>query len=462
MSKPITLAPQEYTRTGTIVRPLSDWDNVVAEETSRNVTLLGPVALGLATLIIGVGGFFTWAAMTPVVQASVAGGRVIVESNTKTVTHLEGGTLKALMVHEGEKVKQGALLATLDVTRSQSSASQLRQQLFVLGVKLARLYAEKDEKPSFAFAQPVPEGMDATAAAQLVSTEQKLFAERRSQFAGQIAAERSMVDQLKSQREALVARRLSSIEQAKVMRYDYESYLALQAKQLVTKSLVNEKKLQVLDMETRIAESDAALAENDQRRDQAELSLSNRRTDYFRQISEQIQAAQADVARVRQESISAEDIVAKSTIRSPQDGIIANIKIRTQGSAVIAGQPLLDIVPDNQPMLVEGHAKAADIDTIHIGEKVEVRLSAFGASEAQPLIGHVSYVAPDGTADERTGEITYVFRARIDMDNMKKQPNLFLYPGMTAEVFIVSGHRTALAYLSEPIEKSFNRAFREQ
>jgi HlyD family secretion protein len=304
--------------------------------------------------------------------------------------------------------------------------------------------------------------MDAIAAAQLVSTEQKLFAERRSQFAGQIAAERSMVDQLKSQREALVARRLSSIEQAKVMRYDYESYLALQAKQLVTKSLVNEKKLQVLDMETRIAESDAALAENDQRRDQAELSLSNRRTDYFRQISEQIQAAQADVARVRQESISAEDIVAKSTIRSPQDGIIANIKIRTQGSAVIAGQPLLDIVPDNQPMLIEGHAKAADIDTIHIGEKVEVRLSAFGASEAQPLIGHVSYVAPDGTADERTGEITYVFRARIDMDDMKKQPNLFLYPGMTAEVFIVSGHRTALAYLSEPIEKSFNRAFREQ
>jgi HlyD family secretion protein len=462
MTKPITLSPSEFQRTGSTTRPLSDWDTVVAEETSGSVTLWGPVLVGLATLVIGVGGFFAWASTTPVVQASVASGRVIVQSNTKTVTHLEGGTLKALLVHEGEKVKEGALLATLDVTRSQSTATQLRQQLFVQGVRLARLYAEKDEKSEFIFDQKVPDGMNPESAAQIVSTERKLFAERRNQFADQLAADQSSIDQLQSQREALAARRLSSIEQAKVMRFDYESYQALQAKQLVTKSVVNEKKLQVVDMEARIAESNAAIAENSQRKNQLELSLANRRSDYFRSISEQISQAQSDVARVQQEAISAEDVVAKSTIRSPQDGIIANIKIRTQGSAVIAGQPVLDIVPDNQPMLIEGRARAADIDSIHVGEKVEIRLAAFGSSEARPLIGKVSYVAPDGTADERTGEITYVFRATIDTEDMKTQPNLFLYPGMTAEVFIVSGHRTALAYLAEPIEKSFNRAFREQ
>ncbi|MBL0374974.1 HlyD family type I secretion periplasmic adaptor subunit [Rhizobium sp. KVB221] len=462
MSAPITLSKSEYRTTGTAVKPLSEWDEVVREEASKNVTLLGPIVLGLATLLIGVGGFFLWASVTPIAQASAATGRVIVESRTKTVTHLEGGTLKAIMVHEGQAVKEGALLATLDVTRNQSTLTQHRQQLFVLGARLARLIAEKDEQPEFTYHDAVPVGMDVEAAMQLVSTEKKLFSERQSQFVGQIASDRSMVEQLQSQRVALVARRNSSAEQAEVMRADYEAYLELQAKQLVTKSVVNEKKLQLVDMQTRIAESDAALAENNQRKTQMELSLANRRTEYFRAISEQISATQVEIARFRQEIIAAEDAVAKATIRAPQDGVVANIKIRTQGSALIPGQPVLDIVPANQPMLIEGHARAMDIDSIHVGEKVEVRLSAFGASETRPLIGRVSYIAPDGVTDERTGEVTFVFRATIDMEDMKKQPNLFLYPGMTAEVSIVNGYRTALAYLVEPIEKSFNKAFREQ
>jgi HlyD family secretion protein len=462
MSAPITLSPSEFQRTATITKPLSDWDNVVQEERAKTVTLLGPVLTGLATLVFGVGGFFLWASLTPVAQASVAAGKVIVESNTKTVSHLEGGTLKSLKVREGDAVKEGTLLATLDVTRSQSQVAQLRQQLFVLNVRLTRLVAEKDEKTDFTYAQTTPSDLEGDLAAQLVSTEQKLFRERRSQFADQIATDRSLIDQLDSQRVALVARRESSAEQAKFMRRDYEALASLEKRQLATKATLNEKKIELVDMETRVAESDAALAENRQRRTQAELTLSNHRTDYFRLISEQIQSTQAEAARVRQELISAEDVVAKSAIRSPQDGVVANIKIRTPGSAVIAGQPVLDIVPANQPMLIEGRARAMDIDTLRVGEKAEIKLSSFGAAEAKPLIGHVTYIAPDGIADERTGEITYVFRARIDAAEMKKQPNLFLYPGMSAEVYIINGNRTALTYLTLPITKSFYRAFREQ
>ena len=456
----ITLAPSEYRRTGSV--PLSDWDEVVREESRTETTLLGPIVTGLATLIIGVGGFFFWASVTPVAQASMASGKVIVESNTKTVTHLEGGTLKSLVVAEGDKVEVGSLIATLDVTRSQSTATQLRQQLFVLRVRLARLMAEKDEKTDFVFAQPIPEGMDKEVAQQLVDTERKLFQERLAQFSGQLSADRSTIEQLKSQRVALVARRQSWAEQAEVVKRDYDMLAKLQERKLATKIDLNEKKIQLVDMQTRIAESDAAIAEADQRRTQAELNLANRRTDYFRQISEQTQATQADIARVRQEIIAAEDVVAKSAIRSPQAGIIANIRIRTPGSAVLAGQPIVDIVPDNQPMLIEGHARAADIDSVHVGQKTEIKLTSFGAAETQPLVGHVVYVAADGTIDERTGEVNYVFRAKLDEGELKKQPNLFLYPGMTADVYIVNGQRTALAYLALPILNSFSKAFREQ
>jgi HlyD family secretion protein len=392
----------------------------------------------------------------------MANGKVIVESNTKTVTHLEGGTLKSIAVLEGAKVKQGDLLATLDVTRSQSTVVQLRQQLFMLDIKLARLLAEKDEKQVFTYDKPVPVGMDEDEAAQLVSTERKLFQERRSLFADQTAVDRSTIEQFDSQGLAFVARRKSWAEQVEFVRHDYDAIAKLEKQQLATKASLNEKKIMLVDMETRIAEADAAVAENKQKRSQAELALANRRTDYFRAISEQIQQTQADIGKVRQDIISAEDVVAKSEIRSPQDGVVANVKIRAPGSAVLGGQPILDIVPDNQPMLIEGRARAADIDAIHVGQRAEIKLSSFGAAEAKPLIGTITYIAADGTADERSGEITYLFRAKVNDGEMQKQPNLFLYPGMTATVSIINGNRTALAYLALPITQSFHRAFREQ
>ncbi len=461
MSAPITLSPSEYRRAdGT--KPLSEWEEVIREEGAKTATLLGPVMMGLATLVIGVGGFFLWASTTPVAQASMAPGKVIVQSNTKTVTHLEGGTLKTIAVQEGDKVKQGDLLATLDVTRSQATAMALRQQLFILDIKLARLLAEKDEKDVFAYDKPVPAGMDEDAAAQLISTERKLFQERRSQYSDQLAVDQSNIEQLDSQALALVARRKSWAEQVEFVRHDYEALAKLEKQQLATRAALNEKKIQLVDMETRITEADADVAENKQKRSQAELSLANRRTDYFRALSEAIQQTQGDIGKIRQDIISAEDVVAKAEIRSPQDGVVANVKIRTPGSAVVGGQPILDIVPDNQPMLIEGKARAADIDAIHVGQRAEVKLSSFGAAEAKPLIATITYIAADGTLDERSGDMTYLFRAKVNDGELKKQPNLFLYPGMTADVSIINGNRTALAYLALPIMQSFRRAFREQ
>jgi HlyD family secretion protein len=462
MSKPITLEPTEYHRTATFGPVLSDWDNVVKEEDEKSVTLLGPVLAGLAVLVFGVGGFFLWASITPVSQASVAHGRVIVQSNTKTVTHLEGGTLHAVSVTEGQHVKEGDLLATFDVTRSQSALTDLQQQLFVIDVRLARLIAEKDERPTFTYTGAIPDVMDREAAEQVISTEQKLFKERQSQFADQIAVDRSSIDQLASQRVALIARRQSWAEQAEFVRRDYETLAGLEKKQLATKLDLNEKKIQLVDMETRVAESDALIAENAQRKSQSELALSSRRTDFFRAVSEQIQETLANKGRAQQQIVAAKDVVAKSAIRSPQEGVVANIKIRTPGSAVLAGQPILDIVPGNQPMLIEGRFRSADIDTIRLNQPADIKLTSFGAAEAFPLIGKVVYIAPDGITDETTGDTGYVFRASIPEEELKKQPNLFLYPGMTAEVYIVNGKRTALAYLAQPIMRSFSKAFREQ
>lgn len=462
MARQLTLSPEEYRYTVPDKAVLSEWDAVVREEQAAKVTLVGPMLVGLLTLVIGVGGFTFWAASTELSSAAVAGGRVVVESNTKTVSHLEGGTLKELRVSEGEMVKAGDVLAMLDVTRSESTLLQLRQQLFAGEAQLARLAAERDEAKTFSFNAPVPERMDISAAENVLTTEKRLFEERTRLFHDQIAADESSIAQLASQRIAIEVRRRSSIEQSDVVREEYKTYEKLHARKLITSAMLNDKKLQLVELESRIAEADAALAENSQRKTQLELSVTTRRNDYFRGVSVEIQQTQTAINAIRQEIISAEDVVAKAAIRSPQDGIVANIRIRTAGSAVIEGTPLMDIVPANQPMLIEGTARAMDIDQMRVGQKAEIKLSAFGAAELKPLVGHVTYIAPDSIVDERTGEVRFAFKARIDEAELKAQPNLFLYPGMSAEVYIVTGDRTALAYLAEPIKRSFYRAFREQ
>lgn len=458
----VVLSPSEYSYAPKSKAALSDWAAVVKEEQAHSASLFGPVMLGMLTLILGIGGFTFWAVYTELTSAAIASGRVVVESNTKTVTHLEGGTLKALVVQEGQRVKAGDILATLDVTRSQSSLSQFNQQQFSNEAQLARLIAERDGSKSYDYHAEPPHGMDKTAAANVIATEKRLFRERTDLFRDQIAADQSGIEQMASQRVALQARLESTIEQADVVRHEFDTYAKLQSRKLITTAMLNDKKLQLVDLLSRIAETKAALAENNQRKSQAELSMTSRRNDYFRGVSVEIQQTQSAIASARQEIVAATDLVAKAAIRSPQDGIVANIKVRTPGSAVIGGQPVLDIVPDNQPMLIEGSARSMDIDQMRVGQKAEIKLSAFGASELLPLIGHVTYIAPDSTVNPQTGEMTFAFKAKIDEAELKKQPNLFLYPGMSAEVYIVTGDRTALAYLTEPVRKSFNKAFREQ
>lgn len=462
MPKAVEISPSEYRLLPLGGGELSEWATVLKEEEYIRASLWGPALTGLGMLVFGVGGFLVWATFTNIVQASVASAKVIVESTTKTVTHSDGGTLNALSVAEGEKVKRGDLLATLDATRAKSTVVQLQQQLYVLDIRLARLAAERDERQNFESIAPIPAEVDKSTAEQWLSTEKKLFAERRSQFATLVASDKSLIDQLGSENAALLARRQASVEQADILKHDYDGQVQLRAKQLTTKTKLNEAELQLIDMRSRIAETDSAIAANKQKEMQGELTLVNRRTEYFRSISEQIQTAQAERAKTQQDIIAAEDVVRKSAIRSPQDGIIANIRIRTPGSAVLAGQPILDIVPANQPLLFEGKARAIDIDSIYPGEKVEIRLAAFKSAEDFPLIGKVTYVAPDAIVDERTGDATYLFRAKIDDAEMRKQPNLFLYPGMTASVNIVNGTRSALTYLTQPITQSFSRAFHEK
>jgi HlyD family secretion protein len=443
-------------------QPLSDWRMVVDEETERSVSLKGPLILGFATLILGLGGFLAWAYLTPLAQASVAVGQIIVESKTKTVTHLEGGTLVSVLVNEGDHVTEQQVLAKLDVTRSQADLTRLSEQLYSTKVRLARLVAERDGKTTFAVPDIGSINLAPEFAERVAANEHHFMEERARLLRDQLAIDASLIEQIARQREAITMRLQSLSDQLAVTKNDYATLRKLSDQGLATRAQLSQAKLMLVDTESQILQLQSQLAEGDEKKNQFELNRTSRTSENLRAIAEELQAVQLDIAKLTQETTIAQDIVDKSVLRSPQDGVVANVRIRTPGSAVVPGSPLLDIVPDNQRMIVEGTARASDIETLHVGNKAEIRLSAFSAAEAQPLIGEITYIAPDSIVNDRTGEVTYAFKAQIPDEELRKQPKLFLYPGMAADVYIVSGNRTALSYLLLPIKQSFARAFREE
>ncbi len=159
--------------------------------------------------------------------------------------------------------------------------------------------------------------------------------------------------------------------------------------------------------------------------------------------------------------VAAKDVMRRVEARSPQAGIVANIRLRTPGGVIAPGEAIMDIVPENEPLVVEMKISPRDIDSISVGAGAQIRLTAYNQRSMAPLDGKLTYIAADQSLDEKTDTAFFVARAEITPASLAANPTARLYPGMPAEIIIVHKERRAIDYLVSPITDSLNRAFRE-
>ena len=144
-----------------------------------------------------------------------------------------------------------------------------------------------------------------------------------------------------------------------------------------------------------------------------------------------------------------------------QDGTIVGLQVHTPGGVIAPGEPLMDIVPSGERLVIEARVDPNDIDVVEAGLPARVLLTAFNLRSLAPIEGRVVWVSADRLIDERTGQAYYLARIELVEDPAEVLDGASLYPGMQADVMIVTGERTALEYLIRPISRSFDRAFRE-
>jgi HlyD family secretion protein len=412
-------------------------------------------------LVVGLGGLTGWAAVTPIERAVVATGTLVAEGRRKTIQLLEPGLLRELLVREGEVVSAGQPLLRLDVTQADAAANQARVQRWAAAARLARLRAEQRDERGMA----VPEAVVAAAAADpviaaMVQDEQRLFAARWLALDGMLAVQEAKLAQHQEQLAAMQAQRIAAATRLRATREELNGVNQLVARGFATRTRQLELQRAEAELLGNLGQFTAQEAQTRQAIAQAELERGTLLLTRRSEVSRDLQDSQALLADATERLRAAEDLLGRREVLAPEDGVVTDIRFVTPGSSIAAGQPVMDLVPRDDRLVVETQVALTDIEQVHPGNPVNIRLTAYRQRETPMIHGRITYVSADRQQDQR-GMSFFVVRAELDPASLSAARGVQVAAGMPAETFILGERRSALNYLLRPIEDSLRRSLRD-
>jgi len=339
---------------------------------------------------------------------------------------------------------------------------QLRNQRWATQVKIARLRAEQTDASTIVLPPDLASQTSAPALAEHFATQQSLLAARKQAYESQVAAIERRIQQSREDITAFRSQYTTSIERQKYFEEEADAIRELVEKGYERKPRLLGLQRSIAEMRGRIGELDANMARARQIIAQAEFEAKTVKNQRQSDINRELQDAQAADADLNDRLKGADDVLQRKDVLAPQDGQVVDLKFFTPGGVIQPGQPILDIVPQDDDMIVEARVNPTDIDVVRAGLPAEVRLTAFRQRIVPLVDGEVINVSADKLQDQRTGENYFMARVRLKKDSLQAAGKIEPYPGMPAEVYIVTGKRRAIDYFLSPIIDSTRRSFREQ
>lgn len=417
--------------------------------------------LGIGIVVFFFVGLGSWAGFVPLSSAAIAPGVVTVDSRRKTVQHLEGGIIARINVQDGDQVRAGDVLVVLDNAQARAQVNLLSGRLAGLHLSRARLTAERDGATAPDFPDTVFDLVpDGEQLARMMAGEETIFTERQSFLKGQTDINRQRIAQLRAEIAGLRDQIAAENRQLELISQEETGLTDLVEKGLARKPRLLELQREQASIRGSRARNQAAIARAEQSIREAELTVIDARTRFLNEVVATLQQQQAEIADLSEQLAAANDTLSRNRIIAPVAGTVVNTQIFTTGGVIAPAQPILDIVPADDRMLIEAQVAPNDIDVVRAGLSAEVRISVFKQAEAPTLDGVVQTVSADALTDQVTGMPYYL--ARILIHDLSELPrDAELHPGMPAEVMIITGEQTAIEYLTEPIRLSLRRAMKE-
>lgn len=432
-------------------------DSMLIEDRAVRIRPKSASNLLLWTILALLAITIAWAALTEIDRTVRGQGKVIPSSQLQVISNLEGGIIESIMVRTGQVVSVGTPLVRLNPIQSGSEFESSQVTHDALMLKIIRLEAEVAGRgPQF------PAGSTAALSNQIAaekSLHQSRMADLRSlSQAGEarvVQAERAIAEAQAAQASRISARDAARTELDMI-------------RPLVREGIEPRLTLVQLESAAAVAASDAAgaaasLARARSSLAEARATASQQRQDWTARTADELAGARAELSS-RQAALPAlADKVKRTVVRAPLAGRINRVLVTTVGGSIRPGDPLLEMVPNDESLLVEAIVSPKDIASVKPGQQARVNISAYDSAVYGSLWGRVVAISPDAIVNERTGDSHYLVRVRTNGNAIidRAGRRLPIGPGMGADVNLIGDKRTVLSYILTPITRLRDEAFHE-
>ena len=425
----------------------------------------------MATLICS---FLIWAYFSALQQVTSGTGKVIPSTQVQIIQSLDGGVLQKLFVQEGMQVKKNQPIASIDDTRFRSDFAEQKQEVDSLRANVIRLRAELSSilignntqwQRQIEINKNIPVyPKDLEQNAQLMVARQKEeYSERLDNLINQLAIQEQKIQQ-REQEVAELNSKISTLQISyKIANKELDLTKPLAEKNIVSKIELYKLERSVNDLK---GELSAVRLLSPKLKSALQESILNRRETvlvYRAETRAELNELQNKLSRINESQVGAQDKVTKALILSPVVGTIKTIKINTLGGVIKPGETIAEIVPTEDKLMIEAKIKPRDIGFIYPGLPAVVKITAYDFARYGGLTGKVEHISADTTLDE-DGNSFYLIRVRTQASSIKNKQGdeMPIIPGILTQVDVITGERTILEYILNPILRANEAALRER
>jgi len=368
-------------------------------------------------IIAGVAALLAWASVAEIDQVTRAPAQIIAADRTQVIQSPESGVVTQIHVKEGEQVKTGQLLVTLEKERAQAAVADSRAKVAALRITVARLQAE-------VYGKPLRFDPELQQYPEYIRNQTDLYNKRQTAYKEDIQSLENILSLAKSE-------------------------LDINSRLVVTGDV---SRSEILRLQRSVADIEAQIA--------------NKRNKYFQDAQAEMTKAQEDLNTQTEQLRDRSQLLEHTELVAPTNGMVNNIRMTTLGAVVRPGDVVLEISPTGGDLIAEAKVSPADIAFIAVGQSASVNLDAYDSAIFGSMRGQVSYISPDVlTEDTRQGPQSY-YRVRILIKENEfkgsKASQIHLRPGLSASVDIKAMDRTVLSYLTKPITKTLSQSMGER
>ena len=425
------------------------------------------LSLGFGALaVLGVG-VIGWSVFASISGAVIVSGRVTSESRNQVVEHIDGGTVSAVLVRDGDTVAANELLLRFDDVLPRSEEAILEARYAMLVAQRNRLEAEFRGAGDVAWdAELAALGAEDAEVAEILAGQERLFLARIEARTGEVAQLRERIGQAQQEIAGLQARVVSLEQQS-----DLVGEELLAKRRLFEQGAVDRGALLALERTAEnlhglVGASVAAIARTRGRIAEHEIQILQIDAARIEEAEGRAREVQAKENEVREQLASVRARLGRLEVRAPVAGEVFGMTVFAPREVVRPGEPILHIVPAGAELVAVAQLAPIHVDQVYPGQPATLRFSAFPARTTPEFAGRVEQVSADALRDERSGQSWYQVEVSLDAPvggaSTAGPDGLALTPGMPVEIHIQTGERSPISYLAKPLSDYFLRSLREE